>query len=285
VRHRKLFTALAATLVLGVAVPASAGATTLIGSGSVAAQPVLLALFQAYKSVDPSIQFIYTADGGNAGVKDVQRGKSQFAGQARPPLPTDAGTTYVKLYLDGLCVIANKGNGLRDFSLTDLANVYGGVSTNWSQIAGSGLSSTIAPFGRDANGGTYTFFTSAVLNGKTPASNVTALSSDGLIANAVSSNPNAIGYISHAYGATGTKTLTVNGTACNARYIKTLKYPLSRFIWLVLPSTNPDPNVQKFADWVRTSVEAGKVISRNGEVPVFNKTAKKTRKPKHGKRH
>lgn len=283
-RHRTLVTAIAATLILGIAVPASAGATTLIGSGSVAAQPVFLALFQAYRSVDPSIQFIYTADGGNAGVKDVQRGKSQFAGQARPPLPTDAGTTYVKLYLDGLCIVANQHNHLSDISLTDLANIYGGVTTNWSQLGGSGLSTTIAPFGRDASGGTYTFFSSAVLNGKTPASNVTAQSSDGLIANSVSSNPNAIGYISHAYGANGTKTLTVNGIACTARYIRTLKYPLSRYIWLVLPTANPDPNVQKFADWVRTSVAAGKVIARNGEVPVFNKSAKKTKK-RRGRRH
>jgi phosphate transport system substrate-binding protein len=284
VRHRKLVTALAATLILGIAVPASAGATTLIGSGSVAAQPVLLALFQAYKSVDPSLQFIYTANGGNAGVKDVQHGKSQFAGQARPPLPTDAGTTYVKLYLDGLCVVVNPANKLGDIQLPTLANIYSGVTTSWSQIGGSGLSTTIAPFGRDANGGTYTFFSSAVLNGQTPASTVTAQSSDGLIANAVSSNANAIGYISHAYASSSVKALKVNGTPCAAKNIKSLQYPLSRFIWLVLPTNSPSPDVQKFADWVRTSAAAGTVITRNGGVPVFNKTAKKTKK-RRGRRH
>ena len=277
--NRKLLIAMIASLIL--VVPASAGATTLIGSGSVAAQPVLLKLFQAYKSVDPSLSFIYTANGGNAGVKDVQKGRSQFAGQARPPLPADAGTTYIKLYLDGLCVAVNKSNKLKDIQLPTLANVYGGLTTNWSQIPGSGLSTTIAPFGRDANGGTYTFFSSAVLNGATPASNVTALGSDGLIANALASNPNAIGYISHAYSAPSVKTLTVNGTPCAARQIRTLQYPLSRFIWLVLPTNNPSPDVQKFADWVRTSPAAGKVISRSGGVPVFNRTAKKRK----GRRH
>src|SRR6201986_5684719 len=82
--------------------PAAAGAVTLIGSGSVAAQPVLQALFATYtKQVNPKIKFVYTADGGNAGIKDVQNGTSQFAGQARTPLPSDAGTTYIQLYLDG----------------------------------------------------------------------------------------------------------------------------------------------------------------------------------------
>src|ERR1700744_6598675 len=88
---------------LGLAVPASAGAQTLIGSGSVAAQPVLQALFTAYtKNVNPKIHFVYTPDGGNAGIKDVQEGKSQFAGQARTPLPSEAGSSYSMIYLDGL---------------------------------------------------------------------------------------------------------------------------------------------------------------------------------------
>ena len=38
--------AIAAIALAGLAAPASAGAVTLIGSGSVAAQPVLQALFQ-----------------------------------------------------------------------------------------------------------------------------------------------------------------------------------------------------------------------------------------------
>ena len=102
--------ALAATGLLGLAVPAAAGATNLIGSGSVAAQPVLEALFAKYQKLHHNIHFIYTANGGNAGVADVQQGRSMFAGQARPPLPSDAGTTYIKMYLDGLCIDVNPSN-------------------------------------------------------------------------------------------------------------------------------------------------------------------------------
>ena len=110
--------AITAMALFGLAVPASAGAQTLIGSGSVAAQPVLQALFAAYtKNVNPKIHFVYTADGGNAGIKDVQNGTSQFAGQARTPLPSDAGTTYIKLYLDGLCMDVNPKNKLTNVSI------------------------------------------------------------------------------------------------------------------------------------------------------------------------
>ena len=100
--------AVAAGMLVALAAPASAAATTLIGSGSVAAEPVLRPLFSKYQKVTHGkAHFLYTANGGNAGVADVQSGKSQFAGQARPPLPSDAGTTYIKLYLDGLCIDVN----------------------------------------------------------------------------------------------------------------------------------------------------------------------------------
>jgi phosphate transport system substrate-binding protein len=272
--------AIAAIALMGLAVPASAGAQTLIGSGSVAAQPVLQALFSTYtKQVNHKVHFVYTADGGNAGIKDVQNGVSQFAGQARTPLPSDAGTTYVKFYLDGLCMDVNKQSKLGNVSIQQLHDIYRGLITNWSQVPGSGLTTTIDPVGRDTNGGTYNFFLQAVLGNELPASNVNALTADGLVVNAVKQDPNAIGYAGLAWQSKNLKTLKVNGVPCQASKISVepLKYPLSRYIFLVLPgdgSTSP-PALQKFIDWARTSPLAGEVILKAGGVPAFNKKAKK----------
>jgi phosphate transport system substrate-binding protein len=270
--------AIAALALLGLAAPASAGAVTLIGSGSVAAQPVLQALFATYsKQVNKKVHFVYTANGGNAGVKDVQNGTSQFAGQARTPLPSDAGTTYIKLYLDGLCIDVNPKNKLSDISIQQTHDIYRGLLTNWSQLPGSGLETTIDPVGRDTNGGTYNFFLQAVLNNEAPASNVNALTADGLVVNAVKQDPNAIGYDGLAWQGKGQKALKVNGVPCQANKISVepLKYPLSRYIFIVLPTANPSPAVQKFVDWARRSPLAGEVISKAGGVPAFNKKPKK----------
>jgi phosphate transport system substrate-binding protein len=270
--------AITAMAVLGLAVPATAGAQQLIGSGSVAAQPVLQALFAAYtKNVNPKIHFTYTPDGGNAGIKDVQSGTSQFAGQARTPLPSDAGTTYIKLYLDGLCMDVNPKNKLTNITTQSLHDIYRGLLTNWSQVPGSGLETTIDPVGRDTNGGTYTFFLQSVLNNELPASNVNALTADGLVVNAVKQDPNAIGYAGLAWQKKGIKPVKVNGIACESKNISVepLKYPLSRYIFIVLPTASPSAAVQKFVDWARTSPEAGEVINKAGGVAAFNKKAKK----------
>jgi phosphate transport system substrate-binding protein len=272
--------AIAVLALLGLAAPASAGAQTLIGSGSVAAQPVLEALFSTYtKQVNHKVHFVYTADGGNAGIKDVQNGTSQFAGQARTPLPSDAGTTYIKFYLDGLCMDVNPHNKLTNISIQQLHDIYRGLITNWSQVPGSGLTTTIDPVGRDTNGGTYNFFLQAVLNNELPSSNVNALTADGLVVNAVKQDPNAIGYAGLAWQTRKLKTLKVEGVPCQASKVSVepLKYPLSRYIFLVLPGdgSNSPPALQKFIDWARTSPLAGEVILKAGGVPAFNKKAKK----------
>jgi phosphate transport system substrate-binding protein len=267
--------AIAAIALLGLVVPASAGAVQLIGSGSVAAQPVLSALFATYtKEVNHKVHFVYVANGGNAGVKDVQSGTSQFAGQARTPLPSDAGTTYIKMFLDGLCLDVNPKNNLSDISIQQTHDIYRGLLTNWSQV-GSSLGTTIDPVGRDTNGGTYNFFLQAVLNNEAPASNVNALTADGLVVNAVKQDPNAIGYAGLAWQKKGLKPLKVNGIPCQANKISVdpLKYPLSRYLFLVLPgdgSQSPKA-LLKFIDWARRSPRAGEVILKAGGVPAFNK--------------
>jgi phosphate transport system substrate-binding protein len=272
--------AISAVALVALALPASAGAVTLIGSGSVAAQPVLQALFSTYtKEVNHKVHFVYTANGGNAGVKDVQNGTSQFAGQARTPLPSDAGTTYVKFYLDGLCIDVNPKNKLKNITIQQTHDIYRGLLTNWSQLAGSGLATTIDPVGRDTNGGTYNFFLQAVLNNELPASNVNALTADGLVVNAVKTDPNAIGYDGLAWQGKGQKALKVNGVPCEAKKISVepLKYPLSRYIFLVLPGDGSgiSPGLAKFIDWARRDPLAGEAILKAGGVPAFNKKAKK----------
>src|SRR6478735_315025 len=274
---RRKTLAITAIGLLGLAVPASAGAKTLIGSGSVAAQPVLQALFAQYKKkTKGKVSFVYTANGGNAGVKDVQNGTSQFAGNARTPLPSDAGTTYIKMFLDGLCIDVNPKNKLSNISIQQTHDIYRGLITNWSQVGGSNLTTTINPVGRDTNGGTYNFFLQAVLNNEPPASNVNALTADGLVVNAVKQDPNAIGYDGLAWQGKGQKALKVNGVPCLASKISVepLKYPLSRYIFIVLPTNSPSPAVQKFVDWARRSPLAGQIITKAGGVPAFNKKPK-----------
>lgn len=274
-RRMRAFAAVAAVVPM-VALPAAAGATTLFGSGSSVAQPYLLKLFSAYHRLHKKISFKYIPDGGNAGVKDVQRGRSQFAIQTRLPLPSDTGTTWDKLFVDGLCIAVNKSNSLSDVSLQQVHDVFLGIDTTWSQVAGSNLATTIDPVGRNSTAGTYTFFSQAVLGNKIQASNVAQKTTDGQVQVAIQTDPNAIGYVGLAH-TSGTKPLQIGGEPCTQSAIQfgathtSGGYPLWRYIWSVLPSGHPSGQVEKFLDWVRTSKQSGQIITRSGAVAAFNK--------------
>jgi phosphate transport system substrate-binding protein len=268
--------ALAAVACVALAAPSSAGAITLIGSGGTAPQPVLQALFATYtKQINHNVHFVYAADGGNAGVKDVQNGTSMFAGQGRTPLPSDAGTTYIKMFLDGLCLDVNPKNKLSNITLQQTHDIFRGLLTDWSQVPGAGVTGTIDPVARDSNGGAYNFFQQAVMNNEPLASNVNQLAADGLVINAVKQDPDAIGYAGLAWQAKTVKRLRVNGVSCEPKNISVepVKYPLSRYLFLVLPGNGKEspPALVKFIDWARTSKLAGEVIAAAGGVPAFNK--------------
>jgi phosphate transport system substrate-binding protein len=260
-----------AAVVTALAIPATAAATTVIGSGSSAEQPILTSLFAAYKKVAPKVNFIFTADGGNAGVHDVQQGHSQFAINTRAPLASDSGTTYLKVFKDGLCIAVNPANHLSGLSTSQVANIFLGNLTSWSSLAGSGLTSTIAPFGRSSTAGSYTFFQSVILGGQTQASSVAAESTDGEVATAVKGNAAGIGYVglSHSGSGSGVKRLALNGVACAAPQIKSGKYLLNRYIWFVLPSKKPSKAAVAFATWIRTKA-AAKVIDKAGAVATYH---------------
>ena len=266
----------AGAAIASLAIPATASATTLIGSGSSAEQPIMQNLFAVYSRLHKSIKFSYTGDGGNAGVKDVQQGRSQFAINTRPPLPSDSGTTQFKIFLDGLCIGVNPGNSLTNITSAELKNVFLGLTTSWSNISGTNLSTTIDPIGRNSTAGSYTFFQTAILGGKTQAQNVLQEGSDGLVANAIKQDANSIGYVglAHSGHGSGVKTLQVNGVACDQATIKAETYPLFRYIWAVVPGSNPSTAVEQFIDWVRTSYEAGQVINQAGAVSAFNSRKK-----------
>jgi phosphate transport system substrate-binding protein len=256
-----------------LALAPAANALTLFGSGSSAAQPYMQKLFKGYSNIHRTIHFHYNPNGGNAGVTDVQHHISVFAIQTRPPLPSDSGTTYFKLFLDGLCIAVNPTNHLSNISLSQLKNTFTGIDTNWTQLPGSGLSTTIDPVGRNSSAGTYTFFQQAVLGGQTQSSNVHQAQSDGLVATAVKNDHSAIGYVglAHSGPGSGVKKLLVGGVACDDAHIKNESYPLFRYIWGVIPTRHPNIQVEKFLDWVRVSKAAGQIISQAGAVPAFNR--------------
>ena len=115
-----------------------------------------------------------------------------------------------------------------------------------------------------------------MLNNELPSSNVNALTSDGLVANAVKQDPNAIGYDGLAWQGKGQKTLKVNGIPCQANKISVepLKYPLSRYLFLVIPTGTSTRPCRNSSTGRVAALRPAAIILKAGGVPAFNKKAK-----------
>jgi ABC-type phosphate transport system substrate-binding protein len=270
-----------AVVASALALPAAASANTvLVGSGSSAAQPYMVALFAAYHKLHKSVTFKYSPDGGNAGVKDVQSGISEFGIQTAAPLPSQTHVTFTKFFKDALCIDVNSKNKVGNLTLAQLAGIYKQppTYTSWSQLGGNLGGASILTEGRNSAAGQFTFFQSAVLNGGAENSSTSQLTSDGLVKIQIQKNTDAIGYVGLANSgvkgetpAKGETALTINGIACSPANVKKETYPLWRYDWYVLPATSPNPAVLGFLTWARTSKAAGTVLSTSGAVPAFNK--------------
>jgi phosphate transport system substrate-binding protein len=241
----------------------------LVGSGSSAAQPYMLALFAAYHKQYQNVKFLFNPDGGNAGVTDVQNGRSEFSIQTAAPTAANSGTTFDQLFLDAVCVDVNSSNSLSNTTLGTVSNIFLGTDNNWSQVGGSSLSATIDPIGRPVSAGLYSIFKSAVLNGSNQSSSVNVQQTDGEVANAVAKDPNGIGYVGLSHSTTkGQKPVALDGTACTVANVKSKKYELTHWDYAVLPTTNPNAQVEKFVRWVQNNKTAGNIADKAGAVWV-----------------
>ena len=91
----------------------------------------MLALFAALQQARTrTIQFKYIPDGGNAGVKDVQAGRAQFAINTRPPLPERLRHDLLEAVPRRALRRVNPANSLNNISLiASLKNIFLGTST------------------------------------------------------------------------------------------------------------------------------------------------------------
>jgi phosphate transport system substrate-binding protein len=247
--HRTLIVSLALALVL--ALPASAIARRLIIGGSTSVLPLAQKLATAYHKAYPKIPAPEVQGGqSDVGISGVASGRFDIGDSSRDPLPTDPHhLVFTKIARDGVCVITNKSNPISNLSQESVENIFTGHTREWSEVPGAGISGPIDLFDRDGASGTQDAFQHIFLGETLKISpSATAETSNGLEQNAVSSDKQAIGFVSFAYTG-GVNAAGYNGIACNLRNAKSGQYGGVRNFWMVTKGV-PKGEILKFITWV-----------------------------------
>lgn len=265
-KMKKMMTVLIA--VLAAALMAGCGGTKSVGSvttdGSTSMEAVIGALGESFQKKS-GISFNYNPTGSGSGIKAVQEGRCDIGLSSRALKEKEkaSGLKETVLAYDGIAVIVHPDNPVKNLTLEEIAMIYTGSLTNWSQLGGK--NADIVLIGREAGSGTRDGFES-ITGTKDSCKYRQELTSTGDVIAAVSQNPSAIGYTSLAAVKSSVKALTVGGVAPSEKNIKNGSYKLQRPFVLVTRTDNKlSESAQKFFDYV-TSAEASGIISGAGAV-------------------
>ena len=249
------------------AAPAEKLSGSVSTDGSTSMEKVIGALGEAFTEANPDVNFTYNPTGSGSGITAVSEGRCDIGLSSRNLKDEEAakGLKVTVLALDGIAVIVNPENPVSELSLEQIAKIYTGEITNWSELGGN--DAEIVVIGREAGSGTRDGFES--ITGTADACAYRQeLTSTGDVITAVAQNPDAIGYASLASVGESVKTLVVEGVAPSEETVKDGSYLVQRpFVLVTREGEELSEAAQAFFDYI-TSADAASIIADAGAVAV-----------------
>ena len=253
--------------------PADASTTELSGSvatdGSTSMESVIGVLGEQFMADHPDVSVTYNPTGSGAGIEAVSNGSCDIglASRALKDEEKEGGLTETIVALDGIAIIVNGENSVTDLSLEQIASIYTGEVTDWSEFGSE--AGTIANIGRESGSGTRDGFES-ITGTEDTCVLAQELNSTGAVIEAVRTTPGAIGYasLSAVEGQEGITVLTVGGVAPSEETVLDGTYAIQRpFVFATRTDEALSDAAQAFFDWA-TSEDANSLIESAGAVPV-----------------
>ena len=238
------------------------GAISLAGSTSM--EKLCEALSESFMEKYPNISVTVEYTGSGAGLESLAAGSVDIGNASRhlKEEETSAGAVENVVAIDGIAVITDKDNEVTDVSAEDLAKIYKGEITNWSELGGQ--DEAIVVIGREAGSGTRDAF-EELLDVADACQYAQELDSTGGVLAKVAATPGAIGYVSLDVVDDTIQTVSLDGVAPTEENILAGDYLLSRPFVMATNGKISEQNelVQTWFDYVNS--EDGKnVISSVG---------------------
>ncbi len=259
--------------------PASTGQReTLSVSGSTTVLPIVQKAADTYMTTHNNADIQVAGGGSGVGIQAIGK-KTVDIGMSSRELKASEMETSPNLIIttvaqDGIAVVVNPKNGIESISLDDVAGIYLGTITKWSEIspaAMTGTSDTIVVIGRDSASGTRSYFDEEILKKQTPAPTMLEKNSNGAVLQTVAQTPGSIGYVSIGFVSDDVKALPIRYSdnkvvAPTLENVKSRQYPISRNLYVI---TNGKPS-DLTADFIAylLSPAGQKIVLDEGYVTV-----------------
>ena len=236
--------------------------------GSTSMEKVVGALGEAFMEANPDVKFTYNPTGSGSGITAVTEGRCDIGLSSRALTDDEKkqGLKETIIAYDGIAIIVNPENKVKDLKVEQIADIYTGKVKNWSDVGGA--KGDIVLIGREAGSGTRDGFES-ITGTEDKCKYGQELTSTGDVITTVANNPNAIGYASLASVDDSVKALAVDGVTPSEDTVKDASYKIQRpFVFVTKEDTKLSDAAQAFFDY---AMGAADTTTAAGVVPANEK--------------
>ncbi|MDR2695736.1 MAG: phosphate ABC transporter substrate-binding protein, partial [Deltaproteobacteria bacterium] len=174
----------------------------------------------------------------------------------------------IPVAVDALLPVVHPSNGVARLSVDQLRDIYTGKITNWKEVGGA--DKKIAVISRDTSSGTYETWEEKIMRKEKVAPSALLQASNGAVVQAVSKNPNAVGYIGFGYLDKSVKGLNIGELKATPESALSGQWPIARELYIF---TNGEPKgaIKKLVDYLLDPQKGQKAVLEVGFIPLPRK--------------
>lgn len=208
-------------------------AETVAIQGSTTVSPYMLKVQETYEK-DHNVRLQITSNGSGTGASAAINGTADLAMLSRDLKSSekDSGLVQTVIGLDGIMAVVNKDAGVTNLTTLQLAKVFSGEITNWSEVGGNDKKINVVS--REEGSGTRDGFEEALKKADSSyvlASNAIFQTSTNAVISTVNNTTGSIGYISIGYApsvGSNSVILSLDGVAATEENVLNGTYSIQR---------------------------------------------------------
>lgn len=238
--------------------------TTIAISGSTSVGPLVELEEEEFEANNQDVTIEINQTGSSSGIKDTISGTTEIGMSSRELTDEESkNLKEVTIAVDGIGVVVNKNNPVKNLTLEQIKDIFTGKITNWSEVGGE--DKEIVVVSREEGSGTRTAF-QEILNYSTEdtVKNAIVNNSTGATKVMVEENDNAIGYMSIGYIDDSIASVNVDGVEATADNVKSGEYKIQRPFLLVYKEGALSEEGQEFIDFILS--DKGQAIVAEGNL-------------------
>lgn len=257
-------------LILGLTAPCYA--EKIIVEGSTTVLPIAQKAAEVFMQKNQGADIAVRGGGSGVGIASIIDGTCDIADASRPIKESELekAASYGRdikahvIAMDGIAVVVNPSNKVSALSKKQVADIYTGKISNWSEVGGD--DQKIVVISRDTSSGTFEAFGELVLEKAKVRPDALMQASNQAVASVVARTPGAIGYVGMGFLSGSVKALKIDGVMPSKELVLTGKYSIGRPLFMY---TNGSPRglVKDFLDFVKSS-EGQQLVEGEGFIAL-----------------